>query len=144
MSNQRVITLKGCPEVTEEFQANEAISPGHLLGFSSGKLIKNTSNANKVAPMFALERDELGKDVDEAYAADDYVKAGTFAPGMRLSAFIASGQTVAIGDYLTGDAAGRLTKTGVDNDTNILAQAMEAITTTGVDTGANRISVQIV
>src|SRR5688572_6085106 len=124
------IVLNGCPMVKEEKKALEALTPGHLLEYTSTGTQRNTDDAANVAPIFAMERDELGKGIDDAYAVDDVVKAAHCAPGDRVYAFIASGQNVAEGDYLTGTTAGLLTKTSV-SATVRLAKALEACNTTG-------------
>lgn len=140
---RRVIALLGYPILNEEDKAAEAITPGHLLAYdSNGDLIKHNDDASNAAPMFALERDEMGKDIDTAYAVGDQVKVGTFSPGQRVYAIIASGANVAKGDYLTSDGAGRLTKTGV-SATVRLAEALEDVNNSAGPSDA-RIRVQIV
>ena len=140
---RRVIALMGTPIITEDAAAAAAITPGHLVELtSSGTVQKNTDDAANVAPDFALERDELGKDIDTAYAADDYVKVGHFCPGQRVYAWIASGANITKGAYLTGDTAGRLTATSV-SATVRLAQALESVNNTA-GPGDARIRVQIV
>jgi hypothetical protein len=126
-STRRVIALLGGPPVTnEETAAVEAITPGHLVMLSGGGVIKNTDDAANVARAFALERDEFGSDIDVPYAISDVVKVGVFCAGQRVYAFVASGENVAVGDYLTTDNAGRLTKTSVSAHIRI-ARAVEAI-----------------
>jgi len=129
---RRVIALLGTPIVLDGQDAraaSEAITPGHLVHLSAGAVAKNADDAANVAPNFALERDEMGKDIDVAYAVGDQVKVGAFHAGQRVNAWIASGENVTDGDYLTGDTAGRLTKTGV-SATVRLAQAVESVNNT--------------
>jgi hypothetical protein len=141
---RRVIALRGTPIVDEQETAVEALIPGHVLILGSSGYSKNTANAANVAPIFALERDELGKDIDEAYAISDRVKAGFFHAGQRVYAWLASGHNVAKGDYLTGDNAELLSKTGVTTAIR-LAQALEAVNTSGsAPVAGTRIRVQIV
>lgn len=120
---RRVIALSG-PSIwqNEDGVAAEAITPGHLVsGVTS--LHKNTHNGVAVARTFALERDELGKDIDAVYAIGDYVKVGSFAVGERVLAWIPSGTNVNEDDYLAADNAGRL----VAAASNIrIARALEA------------------
>lgn len=141
---RRVIALLGQPLVLDDeadCEAAEAITPGHLVTWNgSGLLIKHNDDASNAAPMFALEREELGNDIDDAYAIGDQVKVGAFHPGCRVYALVPSGQNVSKGDYLTSDGAGRLTKTSV-SATCRTAQAMETI---GAVTADTRIRVQIV
>lgn len=147
---RRVIALKGgLPVINEEdVQAvGAAIIPGHLLEIDgSGDLIKNTAAVANISPMFALERDEMGQDIDEAYADGDRVKVGVFHPGQRVYAFLASGHNVAKGAYLLGDAAadGLLSLTGVTAQLRI-ARAVEAVDTSGsAPVAGTRIRVEIV
>lgn len=123
---RKVITLKGDPIVSEEFTADEALTPGHLLELTATGVKKQTDDAANVARLVALERDELGKEIGDAYASGDVVKVGSFAPGMRAYMFIPSGQNLARGGYLTSDTAGRLTATGVVAGVRI-AMAVEAV-----------------
>ena len=140
---RNVIVLKGCPEVNEEKVALAAIIPGHLVEYTSSGVQLQTDDAANVSPMFAMERDELGDDIDEAYAIGDVVKVAHCAPGNRVYAFVASGQNVAEGDYLTGTTAGLLTKTSVAAGVR-LARALEAVNTTGsAPVAGTRIRVEV-
>jgi allophanate hydrolase subunit 2 len=137
---RRVIALKGDPIVNEDEVALAAFTPGHLLELTSTGVQKNTDDAANVATNFALERDEVGRDIDVDYATGDVVKVGAFAPGMRVYAFLASGQNVAKGAYLTGTTTGLLTATGVTAGVR-LARALEAVNSTN---DATRIRVEVV
>jgi len=124
---RRTIGLLGLPPVVnEEESALAAITPGHLLELTSTGVQRNTDDAANVAPNFALERDELGNDIDVAYAVGDKVKVGAFHPGQRVYAWLASGQNVAKGAYLTSNTTGLLTATGV-TATVRMARALEAV-----------------
>jgi len=141
---RNVIALLGCPMVSEEKVAIEAIIPGHLLEVVASGVKKQTDDAANVAPIFALERDELGNGIDDAYAIGDVVKMGTFKPGDRVYGWLASGQNVAEGDYLTGTTAGLLTKTSVAASVR-LAKAVESVDTTGsAPVAGTRIRAEIV
>jgi len=140
MARRVIALLGGPPVINEDRKALEAITPGHLLELSSTGVKKNTDDAANVAPAFALERDEAGKDIDDAYASGDYVKVGTFHPGQRVYAFVASGVTVLEGAYLTSDTAGMLGTSGVAAGVR-LARALEDVTSVVTPT---RIRVEIV
>jgi hypothetical protein len=58
------------------------------------------------------------------YAVGDTVKVGSFAPGMRVNAFLASGQVIAINDRLESAGDGTLRKyaSGV-----IIGRALETL-----------------
>lgn len=116
---RRVIVLLGTPVLNEDDAAAEAITPGHLVTFDgSGNLIKHNQAGKNAARTFALERDEMGQDIDDAYGVGDQVKVGSFGPGDRVYAFIASGQNLAKGDFMESDGAGRLRKDATDAATD--------------------------
>jgi hypothetical protein len=139
---RRVIALLGGPPVTnEDCAAAEAITPGHLVTYDgSGDLIKHASSGGAAARNFALERDEMGKDIDTAYAVGDQVKVGAFHQGQRVYAFTPSGQNLAIGTFLESDGAGRL----VTYSAGIrLARMVEAVNNSA-GPGDARIRIEIV
>jgi hypothetical protein len=93
MAANRSITLQGNPRINEEGVAAEAITPGHLVkGVTS--LEKQTANGAYVPRTFALEREEMGDDIDVAYAIGDTVKVATYYPGCVALVYVASGSTV--------------------------------------------------
>lgn len=113
---KRVIVLQGLPEVNEEDKAAEAITPGHLVNYNgSGDLVKHATAGAYAARTFALSREEMGKDIDTAYAIGDTVKVGSFAPGHRVNAIIASGVNASKGSLLesAGDGTLRVRTSGV-------------------------------
>lgn|SRR5512143_1099199 len=141
---RRVIALLGDPTINEDKKALEALTPGHLVELVATGVKKNTAAAANVAAAFVLERDEAGKDIDDAYASGDYVKVGTFKPGDRVYAFLASGVNVAEGAYLTGNNAGLLTSGSVAAGIRT-ARALESIDTTGsAPVAGTRIRVEVV
>jgi hypothetical protein len=139
-ATRRVIALLGTPIVLDEDEAAEAITPGHLVEYSGGNLIKHATAAGKAARNFALERDEMGKDIDTAYAIGDQVKVGAFHQGQRVLVWIASGQNITKGNYLesAGDGTLRAMGSGVP-----LAQAVEN-NNNAAGPGDSRLRVQIV
>ena len=144
MARSAIALLGQPPIINEEEVAVEALIPGHLIMLTATGLQKNTANEENVAAAFALERDELGKNIDVAYAIGDYVKAGTFHPGQRVYAWLASGHNVAKGAYLTPNNAGLLYLTGVSAFLRV-ARAVEAVDTSGsAPTAGTRIRVEIV
>jgi allophanate hydrolase subunit 2 len=107
---KHVIALLGQPILNEDgaAKAGEAILPGMAVNIdSAGAVIKHATAAGAVA-RFALERDEMGKGIDVAYADGDYVKVGQFAPGMRVYTLIASGQNITAGGRLESAGNGTL------------------------------------
>jgi hypothetical protein len=138
---KRVIALQGNPIQYEDWAAAEAITPGQLVNLNgSGLLIKHATAAGPAAKMFAMERDEMGDNIDVAYAIGDTVKVGAFHAGQRVNAFIASGQNITVGAFLESAGGGnlRVFAAGI-----VLGQAVESVNNTA-GPGASRIRVQIV
>lgn len=132
------VLLRGDPIINEERAATEAILPGHLIMHASATTCsKNTANAANVARAFALEREELGKTLTDAYASGDTVKEAVCYPGCRVYALIPSGQNISVEEYLEADNAGRLVTHNVGTR---LARALEAV----IATADTRIRVEIV
>ena len=125
---RRVIALRG-PSAgqSEDWAAAEAITPGMLVARnSSNLLIKHNDDAPamNIARDFAMERDEMGKDIDTNYAIGDTVKVGHFTPGDRVNAIIASGVNAAANSILesAGDGTLRVRTSGPG-----IAVALEAV-----------------
>jgi len=135
MSTRRVIALLGQPIVNEDGAAGEAIKPGYLVkGVTT--ILKHSTAAGACPRTFALERDELGRGIDSTYGSEtpdyatgDTVKVGSFAPGMRVLAWVASGQTISEDDFVesAGDGTLRVFSAGVK-----IGRALEAVTATAL------------
>lgn len=134
----KVIALRGTPMVDEQFDASAAITPGHLIELFDvsgvGEWRKHGTAAANTAKAFALERDELGKEITVAYATNDKVKAGFFAPGMMVNALIASGQNLNVGDFLESAGNGTLRALTTDSATDD-TQRVSVVAQSMVDTG---------
>jgi hypothetical protein len=121
----------------EDDKAAEAITPGHLVAWNgSGDLVKHAGAAGVSGAMFALEREELGQDMNAPYAIGDTVKVGLCPTGVRVNSIIASGQNVTKGAFLESAGNGTL-KVGT---TNPIGQALEAVNATATA----RLRVQII
>jgi hypothetical protein len=86
--------------------------------------------------MFAIEDENQGNDIDDAYAADDRVVCWIPQRGDQVQAVLSDGENVAIGDYLESNGDGTLKKyvaSGQDSDADpitqnrIVGQADEAV-----------------
>ena len=122
----------------ENDKAAEEILPGHLVTFdNNGDLIKHDTAGGSAANTYALEREEMGDDIDDPYAVDDTVLVGHFSPGVRLYVPVASGQNWVKGDFLesAGDGTLRKFSSGVK-----LARSMED---TGAITSTTRVIIEI-
>lgn len=130
MALERVIVLRGTPEHDEQNSASVGtITPGMLIEINAGQWRPHATAGADATAVFALERDELGKDIDVNYAVGDFVKAGYFHQGDRVNALIASGQDISEGEYLesAGDGTLRAFAAGT-----IVGQAAEAIVATAL------------
>ncbi len=107
MASARV-ALRGSPEVDEQTSASAAFTPGDLIEIDTGQWRRHANAGLNAAAAFALERDETGDGIDVDYVLNDAVKAGYFAPGMRVNAFIASGQDLSEGEFLESAGDGTL------------------------------------
>lgn len=132
----RTIVLMGVPIITEDGEANEAIFPGYLLeGTTGSTILKQTSSGNQPVRV-ALERDELGRGIDDslgigeagsaAYAVGETVKIGAFSAGDRFLGFVASGVSVAVDELM--DSAGDGTFADGATAPNSMVRALEAKT----------------
>lgn len=137
MATKRSIKLRGTPEVNEYGVAGEAIKPGYLVkGVTT--VLKATSTTQRLAAV-ALERDELGRGIDDtyrsyagaaAYAAGDRVKVAVFKSGEEALMYVPSGQNIAEDDLLESNGDGRLK----EGSTAPIARAMEALGVVSVET----------
>jgi hypothetical protein len=119
------ILLKG-RGIRVEAVAGGAITPGHLLTRdATGKLVVFNTAGGAAPRIFAVENDIVGKEIKDAYAANDYVQAEHLHSGCEALGFvIAGGAAIVIGDLLEAGGAGGFRKlnTGV-----AIAQALEAV-----------------
>lgn len=138
---KRVIALLGEPLQNEDAAAAEAIIPGQLVTLNgSGLLIKHATAGGPAARDWAMGRDEMGQDIDVAYSIGDTVKVGAFHQGMRVNAFIASGQNIAVGAFLESAGGGNLRVYAAGM---VLGRALEAVNN-AAGPGAARIRVEVV
>lgn len=154
----RTIVLEGENVVTREKVANAAITPGHLIELMSTDKVRVHANAAQNAmPMFAIEDDDQGNGIDDAYSAADRVFFVYPRRGDVIYALLADGQTAAIGDFLESAGDGTLQVHVADIAESaeaqtiytmaIVGQAIEAVDmsgSSGADPATARIKVRIV
>jgi len=105
------IKLKKYLDIIEEYGAEAAITPGMLLELnSSGNVQVHSTAGGNVLPMFALEDELQGNDIDDAYVADDKVQVWVAVRGEWVYAILADGQNVSVGDFLESAGSGLLQK----------------------------------
>ena len=98
------IILRGDASTLREDRCNEAITPGHLLDFAANDRLIRNANTGGRSRMFALEADYIGNTVTTAYVSGDRVPYADCVPGTIVWAHLASGENVARGAALMGDA----------------------------------------
>lgn len=117
MANKRTVVLSGTPEINEEGVASAEVKPGYLVkGVTS--IAHHASAGENVPRAVAMERDELGRGIDNTYqsadqssafyASGDTVKVAVLYPGCRATMFLASGYGVAADGPLQSHGDGTL------------------------------------
>jgi hypothetical protein len=101
MAANRKIALSYDITYDEPGPAGGVITPGMLVTVnSSGQVIAHATAGGAGSRTFALEREEMNKDIDQTYAVGDQVKTGSGGSGQRFNSLIASGQNIAKGALL--------------------------------------------
>jgi len=132
-NNPNTIWLGGEIVIVNDLAASEAITPGHLIdSFNNAGVMRYRKAATAsiaYAKTVALDQPELNKGVDDAYAANDLVKAAILSPGATAWMFIASGQTIVHGNKLeaANDGTLKIFSTGI-----VLFKALENKTATAL------------
>lgn len=135
---RRTVKLKKYVDIVNEYDAAGAITPGMLIEVTSADKVQAHSGAGQnAAPMFALEDELQGNDIDDAYAADDKVQCWSPVPGEEVYAILDDGNNVSIGDFLESAGNGNLQTHSPDKDSSartgdtysqqVVAVALEAI-----------------
>jgi hypothetical protein len=134
-----VIKLRGEPIYDEQDKAAEAILPGHLITFdSNGDWIKHNVAGGFTPAVFATEREEMGDDIDVAYAVGDKVKSAHFYPGCRVAVLIASGQNLIKGDFMESAGDGTMRKFAAGTR---IGRSMEV---TGAVVALSRVAMEVI
>lgn len=124
----RTISLKG-EHVLKERKANAAITPGDLVEVMSTGNIRRFALAGQAAQRaFALEQDLIGRGVDDDYAAGEQIRYGVFTVGAEVYAWLATGESCAIGDFLESAGNGKLQVQSTPVEMSNVGIALEAVT----------------
>jgi hypothetical protein len=112
----------------EEYRANAALKPGHLLlRGSNGKVLKNSSASTPCRKLFAKEEDKIGRTIADAYAEDEVVPCHVAQPNHLIYAWVpASAAALVIGDKLKSDGTGCLIKVTAASD-YVIGMVEEAV-----------------
>lgn len=108
---KHTVKLKNYLNVFNEFVANAAITPGHLVELlSTGKIRSHATAGGNAYKWFALEDVLQGKGIADAYEAEDQVQVWMTVPGEEVYTILANGQNIVKGDLLESAGDGTLTK----------------------------------
>jgi len=131
---KHTIKLKKYSDVIEEYVAAGAITPGMLIELNSlGTVQYHSTEDGDALPMFALEDELQGEEIDDAFAALDRVQCWIPYRGDQVYAGLADGESVVIGDFLTSKGDGWLKKHVVTSEGEleypnaVVAIALEAL-----------------
>jgi hypothetical protein len=107
----RTILLKGRGYRMEKVAAG-TITPGHLVKLdSNGELVVQNAAGVKCLPVYAVEDDHNGKDIDDNYVDNDYVQAEILGPGCEVNGLVAaSAAALVIGDAVESAGDGTVRK----------------------------------
>jgi len=110
MANNSIIVKRLGAEVIEELTATAvAIKPGYLLELASATTVQAHSSAEGNAlPMFAIEDAMQGGAITLDYAVSTTIQCWIPRRGDQVYAYLADGQTAAVGDFLESNGAGAL------------------------------------
>jgi len=126
MAKKSIVMRQGqAQRVQIEKAAAAALYPGHMLELTTADKVQKHSTQNGIAtpPMFALEDENQGNDITDAFAADDKVVSWIPQKGDWVLAVLADGQTATIGAKLASNGDGTLKV----HTSAIVAIAMEAL-----------------
>lgn len=141
-------TVLAAGEYTQdEAEADAAITPGHMVNETgTGVAVHGTAAEANPQVLFAREFSEVGRGIDDDYAAGDNAKYIRPYTGARVRARLASGNTYTGGDtelVSAGDGTLRpLDTAGGDPRTAVVAVAYEDADTTDGNVGLGQVRVE--
>lgn len=149
---KQTIKLKKYVDIIEQYIAEGTITPGHLIELTSSNTVQaHSTSAGNVLPMFALEDELQGNDIDDDYSADDPVQVWVAVRGEIVNCLLANGQDASIGDFLESNGDGTLKVYGADSTgiyypNQIVGQAVDAVDMSGstLEDPDGRIQVRII
>ena len=130
---KNTIKVKKYSDVIEEITATDvAITPGYLLELTSEGLVQaHSTPGGNCLPMFALENELEGEDIDTAYAVSDKIQVWIPNRGDQVYALLNDGETAVIGSWLDSAGNGKLKVVDTASDDSpvagIVGQAVEAV-----------------
>lgn len=129
MSDRNTVFIKKFVDIYNEYDADAAITPGDLVEITATGVKRNATADGACLKMFAREDWFQGKTIEDAYAAADKITCGICVPGEEVQANLADGESVALGDFLASNGAGKLQAVGSGG--TAIAVALEAVDMSG-------------
>lgn len=123
MAFKKIMLEGGDKPRIAEYEADAAITPGHVIYFmSTGKVAVHAVAGGSVVPlMVALENSLVGKTIADAYTAGDRVQVWFPQRGDIALMRIKNGENIAVADKLESGAAGELRKLVADTSVGTIA-----------------------
>jgi len=139
---KRTIKIKKYLDIVEEYTADAAITPGHLLELTTtGVKVHATAGGNVKGHLFALEDELQGNGIATAYAVSAKTQVWVAQRGEQVYALLANGETATIGMQLESAGDGTLQEHTPDVDSasdvttiygnQIVGIALEAVDMSG-------------
>lgn len=142
MAANRVVILQGEPIYSEQFKLSGALTPGDLVEVNQpnpGECRRHATPAVNAEPIFADARMEMGKTIDDDYAAGDYPKLAFCKKGMKINGFVATGENLVGTEFLESNGDGSLKALATDaatDDTQRVSVIGKSAESTGGATAA--------
>lgn len=143
--NPKCIVLSGCPK-REEGVAGGAVTPGHLVSLAStGKYVVHPTAAGVVAPIFAVENENLAGGIGTAYASNDIIELVKAKSGDEIYGWLKAGSTAVVkGDGLESAGNGSFQKaTHATGSATLAAAHTVAVALEAVDNSGGGSDVRI-
>jgi hypothetical protein len=128
----KTISIDTDAPVKEE-KADAGITPGHLLERTATGVKVHATAGGKAQRIFALEDENQGKEIGDAYSASDKCFFKTFRPGDLVLARIKNGENIAIGDWLVSGGNGELIEASADSSGTIVEEDCVAVAVAACD-----------
>ena len=128
MARDAVLLRNSENAIEDEFESYAAIMPGQLIEVQAGGgVVPHETAAGPAQTLFAGLPFDPEKDLENAYGANERVRAYHLPPGVVVNAQIATGNNVDETTFLVsnGDGALRAYNDGVDEPAAIVARSME-------------------
>lgn len=118
----------------DEYPASAAVEPGELVEQSGGEVAPHATADGAAESAFALEDRDMGRTIDDTYAAGENVHVGYPANGTLIpNAWLAAAENVTAGTRLVSAGNGALAAYDDVNspEAQVVAVAEEAVDNSG-------------